>query len=116
MIDLTELIRAVIALMTVIITSVLIPWIRAKTTNEQRKKMKDIYRMAVFAAEQLWGAGNGEAKLKDAQHMIEEAGYTFDRALLEATVCECLNLTFEEAYEFETDDGDEDSEVTSDDE
>lgn len=107
MIDLTEIIGAVLALMTTIITCVLIPWIQAKTTNEQRKKMKDIYRMAVFAAEQLVGAGHGHEKLEEAKKMIEAAGYTFDRNQLEATVMECLNLAFEETYEIETEDEDE---------
>ena len=91
MIDLTPIFQALILLLATIITSKLIPWIKTKTTNEQQEKMTVAYRVAVFAAEQLCGAGNGTDKKHKAKEIVEKAGFTFDDNLLEATVYECLN-------------------------
>jgi LysR family transcriptional repressor of citA len=56
MIDLTPIINAVIALIAAIISVKVIPWIKAKTTNEQQAMMRAAVKTAVFAAEQLYVA------------------------------------------------------------
>ena len=98
MIDLTPIFQAIIALLAAIITYKLIPWIKARTTNEQQEKMATAYRIAVLAAEQLYGSGYGLDKFQAAKKIIEKSGFTFDENLLEATVYE--NLTqFKETVE-----------------
>ena len=91
MIDLTPIINAIIALLASIVTIKVIPWIKAKTTNEQQAMLRAAVKTAVFAAEQLYGAGNGGDKLEYAREMLEGMGYTVDRVEIEAAVGEFLN-------------------------
>lgn len=90
-IDLTPIIQAVIALLAAIVTYKLIPWIKAKTTNEQQALLRAAVKTAVFAAEQMYGAGNGEQKLDYVVNWLNERGYTADRAAIEAAVGEYIN-------------------------
>lgn len=86
MIDLTTLFNAVIALLAAIITAFVIPWIKAKASVQQQEALAGIYRTLCYAAEQLYGAGNGEDKLAYVEAKLMERGYTIDRDLIEATV------------------------------
>ena len=90
-IDLTPIIQAVIALLAAIVTYKLIPWIKAKTTNEQQAMIKAAIKTAVFAAEQLYGAGEGAKKLDFVVKWLEDHGYTANRVEIEAAVRECIN-------------------------
>lgn len=87
-IDLTPIIQAVIALIAALVTTKLIPWIKTKTTNEQQTFMLATIKTLVFAAEQLYGAGEGEAKLDYVETQLKEKGYTVDRAQIEAVIKE----------------------------
>lgn len=89
-IDLTPIIEAVIALLAAIITYKFIPWIKAKTTNEQQKLMQATVRTLVFAAEQLYGAGSGDAKLEFVVSQLEDRGFTADPVEIEAAIKENL--------------------------
>lgn len=87
-IDLTPVFQAVIALLAALITYKLIPWIRSKTTETQQGNLRALVKVLVFAAEQLYGAGNGAAKLDYVQEKLEEQGFAVDREEIEATVNE----------------------------
>ena len=56
MIDLTPIVNAVIALIAAIISVKVIPWIKAKATNEQQAMLRATVKTLVFAAEQIYGA------------------------------------------------------------
>ena len=90
-IDLTPILQAIIALIAALITSKLIPWIKAKTTNEQQAMLRATVKTIVFAAEQIYGAGNGEEKLEYVAEMLREKGFEYDRIEVEAAVKEHLN-------------------------
>lgn len=90
-IDLTPIIQAIIALLAALVTYKLIPWIKAKTTSVQQTMMKATVKTLVYAAEQIYGAGNGEAKLDYVVQQLAGKGYTVDRAEIEAAVKENLN-------------------------
>lgn len=96
-IDLTAIIQAVIALFAALITYRLVPWIKSKTTAQQQEALKAAARIAVFAAEQLYGAGHGEQKLDFALAKMQDMGYNIDkqavRESIEATVYELSNVT-----------------------
>ena len=63
MYDLTPIIEAVAALIGVVITCILVPFIRSKTTAEQQKEINAWVKIAVSAAEQIFkGSGRGEEK------------------------------------------------------
>lgn len=86
MIDLTPIMETVIALLAMLISAFLIPWIKSKTTAQQQEVMAAVTRTLVFAAEQLYGTGKGEEKLEYVLAQLEEKGYKADRAQVEAAV------------------------------
>lgn len=90
-IDLTPIIQAIITLLAAIVTYKLIPWIKAKTTNEQQVMLEATIRTLVFAAEQMYGAGKGRQKLDYVVDHLKKRGFTVDRAEIEATVYNYLN-------------------------
>ena len=63
MIDITPVINAVIALLAAGVSVFLIPWIKSKTTDAQRKELLEWVKIGVAAAEQLYkGAGPRRGK------------------------------------------------------
>lgn len=90
-IDLTPIFQAVIALLAALITYKLIPWIRSKTTKQQQENLYAAARIAVYAAEQLFGAGQGEEKLDYALAALKRAGYDVDKQLVRETIEEIVN-------------------------
>lgn len=91
-IDLTPIIQALIGLLATIITVKVIPWIKAKTTNEQRAIIRAAVVTLVFAAEQIYGAGNGEEKLDFVIQQLNEKGFTADRMEIEAVIKEYADV------------------------
>lgn len=91
-IDLTPIIKAVILLISVVITCVVVPWIRAHTSAEKQENLRALYRTLVFAAEQLYGAGNGPEKLNYVCARLREMGYEVNLSEVEAAVYEWLNF------------------------
>lgn len=92
MINLTPIFQAVIALLAALITYRLIPWIKARTTNEQQMMIKAVIRTLVFAAEQMYGAGHGADKLEWVKNQLAASGFDVDIADIESTVYEELNF------------------------
>lgn len=90
-INLTPLINAIICVLAAIVTYRLIPLIKANTTNEQQKQLRAAVKVAVYAAEQIYGAGHGEEKLNDALKWLKLQGFDVDRTEIEAAVYELLN-------------------------
>lgn len=90
-IDLTPIINAAIALIAAIIAKKLIPWIDARTTNEQKVMMRAAVKTLVFAAEQIYGAGGGSEKMDFVVNQLNKQGYTADRYEIEAAVREHIN-------------------------
>ena len=93
MYDLTPIIEAVAALTGVVITCILVPFIRSKTTAEQQKEINAWVKIAVAAAEQIFtGSGRGEEKKEYVIAWLKERGFTVDEneldALIEAAVYE----------------------------
>lgn len=90
-IDLTPIFRALVLLIAALITYRLIPWIKAKTTNEQQKGIRAFVRTLVYAAEQLFGAGNGPQKLEYVKMKLAAAGFDVNIDEIEAAVKEAFN-------------------------
>ena len=90
-IDITQIVVAFIGLLSALITYRLIPWIKANTTAKQQMMLKAAVQTAVFAAEQLYGAGEGEKKFQYAIEWLKNHGYDADKADIEAAVYELLN-------------------------
>ena len=69
----------------------MIPWLKSKTTKEQQDYLLATTRVLVYAAEQVYGAGKGDAKLQYVQDELENRGLTIDMPVIEAAVRE-MNL------------------------
>lgn len=96
MIDLTDIIQTVIALIVALITYKVIPWIKAKTTESQQAILMATVRTLVYAAEQLYGAGKGKEKFTYVRQKLQEKGFDIDVDAIEAAVKE---ITIEIAKE-----------------
>lgn len=87
MIDITPIAQAVIALVGVVITAVVIPYIRSRTTAQQRAELSAWVRIAVSAAEQLYrGSGRGAEKKAYVLEWLAAHGVTLDGDRLDALV------------------------------
>ena len=91
MIDLTPIFQAVVALLGALITYKLIPWIKSKTSEQQQANLYAAARIAVYAAEQLYGAGRGDEKLDYAIAALKRAGFDLDKELVRETIEEIVN-------------------------
>lgn len=98
MIDLTDIIQAVIALIVALITYKVIPWIKTKTTESQQAILMATVRTLVYAAEQLYGAGKGKEKFTYVRQKLQEKGFDVDVDAIEAAVKEVtIEITKEKA-------------------
>lgn len=91
-INLTAIINAVIALLAAIVTYRVIPWIKAKTTNEQQAYMRALVKAGVYAAEQLYNTeGMGKLKLEYVKSFLQQHGFDVEITEIEAAVKEYIN-------------------------
>lgn len=90
-IDLTPILQAVIALLAALITYKLVPWIKARTDTQQEANLQATIRVLVYAAEQIYGAGNGKEKLDYVCTELEARGFKVDLSAIEAAVYTSFN-------------------------
>ena len=86
LLDLTQLAQTIISLAAGIVSLYLVPWLRSRLTNEQLTKVKSWVQIAVYAAEKLYGAGNGDQKLAYAEEILRKHGIRLDTATLKAMI------------------------------
>ena len=87
MTDITPILSAVIALVSVLITTFLIPYIKRKTTKEQQDMLETWVNIAVYAAEQLIkGSGKGGERKRYVLDFLEKRGLTYDAEAVDAMI------------------------------
>lgn len=96
MFDITPIIEALALLIAAVITAVVIPLVRSKTTAQQQQDINSWVKVAVLAAEQIFvGTGRGEEKKAHVLNFLAEHGVRLDEArvdaLIEAAVFEMKN-------------------------
>lgn len=85
--DITTLIQAVIALVSVCITTFLIPYIKSKTTTAEQTELNTWVKIAVTAAEQLYnGSGRGAEKKEYVTTWLAERNIKYDEAKIDAMI------------------------------
>ena len=99
MFDITPIVEAVLMLLAVVITTLIIPYIRNKTTAEQQKELTAWVRIAVAAAEQIYhGVGRGAEKKRYVLEWLDAHDITIDidkiDAIIEAAVYDLNNNDF----------------------
>ena len=85
--DITPIVEAVVAAVCAVVTCVLIPYIKSKTTTEQQKEINAWVKIAVSAAEQIYtGSGRGEEKKAYVLEWLRSHGVTVDDEKLDAMI------------------------------
>lgn len=86
-VDITAIINAVIALAAAVITAFVIPWIKSRTTAQQREDLISWVKIAVSAAEQIYkGDKRGAEKKQYVLDFLESNGLTFDEEVVNAAI------------------------------
>lgn len=78
MIDLTNLLEALIAVLVAVAMRYLIPWLKTKMSKDQEETLYTIVSIAVMAAEKLYGAKKGDDKLAYVERYLEARGVRVD--------------------------------------
>lgn len=86
MTDLTPIINAAVALLAAIIAAFVIPWIKRKTTAQDRETMLAWVEIAVAAAQQLFYQMDGAARKQYVISFLAERGYSVDEGALDAAI------------------------------
>ena len=87
MIEITPIIKAVLALLAAIVTGVLVPLIRSKTTLSQRQELMEWITIAVSAAEQIYqGSGRGQEKKAYVVKWLLDRGITVNDKEIDAMI------------------------------
>ena len=91
MFDITTIIESVFMLLAAIITAIVIPYIKSKTTASQQAEINAWVKIAVTAAEQIYtGSGKGEEKKAYVLNWLREHGITVDTDKLDALIEEAV--------------------------
>lgn len=91
-IDLTSIINAILGLLAALVTYRLIPWIKAKTTNEQQAYIRALVKAGVYAAEQIYNTEDmGRQKMEYVKAFMQRHGFDVDITEIEAAVAEYIN-------------------------
>lgn len=92
-IDLTQVILAVIALLGTVLTTFVVPLLKAKldlersNLNENQANMLRLaITTAVTAAEQLYKSGEGQQKKAYVLNLLRQQGYDVDSAAIDAAI------------------------------
>ncbi|MCM1168193.1 MAG: phage holin family protein [Lachnospiraceae bacterium] len=86
-VDVTAVINAVIALISAVVTAFLIPWIRSKTTSQQRESLVAWAKIGVAAAEQIYqGEKRGAEKKQYVLDFLAQNGISFNEESVNAAI------------------------------
>ena len=92
MYDITPIVNGMLAVLGALVTCILIPYIKSKTTAEQQKNLMDWVRIGVQAAEMLYKHGNGAEKLQYVIDFLESKGFKIEldeiQPIIESAVLE----------------------------
>lgn len=85
--DITDLIKAFFALISVALTTFLIPYIKSRTSAQQQEQIIAWVKLAVAAAEQIYtGSGRGKEKKEYVLKWLKNHGLTMDDETIDAMI------------------------------
>lgn len=86
--DITEIIVALIGLLGIIITSVIVPYIKSKTTKQQQETILSIAKIAVYAAQQLFESNTDKFNYASnyMYTMLDNAGLKVNMEIVTAAI------------------------------
>ncbi len=87
MTNITPIVEAVFAFLAAVVTAVVIPYIKSRTTAQQQAEINAWVKIAVNAAEQIYrGSGRGEEKKAYVLEWLRAHGVTVDADKLNALI------------------------------
>lgn len=84
--DYTQIISAVIALISALVSAFLIPWLKTKIDANKLQTIKTYVEIGVKAAEQLYTAMDGEEKKAYVINFLAEHGIRFDVSTIDQLI------------------------------
>ena len=98
-IDFTPIFEAIITIVSLLVTSFLIPYIKQKLSVEKYEDLKKWVNVGVKAAEQIYGSKTGQEKKEYVVSFLLSKGIVFDvdevSALIESEVYKLTNKGIE---------------------
>lgn len=98
-IDFTPIFEAIITIVSLLVTSFLIPYIKQRLSVEKYEDLKKWVNVGVKAAEQIYGSKTGQEKKEYVVSFLKSKGITFDinevSALIESEVYKLTNKGIE---------------------
>lgn len=92
-IDLTQVILALITLISGILTSFLIPYLKQRMTAAGQERLSALIRVGVYAAQQLFESDEGIRKKAYVVQLLEQQGYAVNAEEIDARIeAELMNL------------------------
>lgn len=86
MTDLTPIINAAIALVGALITAIVIPWLKSKTTCQKREELLVWVDIAVTAAQQLYHELDGAERKNYVLKFLQGKGYKVDDLTVDSAI------------------------------
>ncbi len=110
--DITQIVSLIIAVLGLILTGIFMPYIKSRVSTEQLDLIYKAVKIAVYAAEQLYGSGMGAVKKQYVIDYLASKGLYVDvdvissdlNAMIESAVYE---LSKEQGKGVEKDGGEE---------
>lgn len=96
--DYTNIITAVITLLTALLTAFVIPWIKERAGAEKLAKWQQYVEIAVRAAEQLYAATDGAEKKAYVLQYLASKGIKFDSATVDKMIESAVLTLHHELY------------------
>ena len=84
--DYTQIISAVLALISALVSAFLIPWLKTKIDANKLQTIKTYVEIGVKAAEQLYAATDGEEKKAYVINFLAEHGIRFDVSTIDQLI------------------------------
>ena len=84
--DYTQIISAVIALISALVSAFLIPWLKTKIDANKLQTIKTYVEIGVKAAEQLYAATDGEEKKAYVINFLAEHGIRIDVSTIDQLI------------------------------
>lgn len=84
MYDITPLIKAIFAIIGIILAAVIAPYIKSRTTENTQRRINEWIKISVTAAEQIYkGAGRGSEKKAYVVNWLAEHRISVDDKLID---------------------------------
>lgn len=84
--DFTVLFEIVLSVISMIASCFLIPWLKEKLSAEKLERLVKLVKIAVEAAEQMYGSGEGQKKKEYVIAFLLSKGIVFDTNEVEAII------------------------------